>query len=355
MKIMTIIGTRPEIIRLSIIMKKLDEVCDHITVWTGQNYDDRLSKIFFEEFDIKGFNYNFQKMEILGESNTDKIYKNISYMIDMIGSAIEKEKPDKILILGDTNSSLAGAIIGERISVPVYHMEAGNRCYDMKVPEEKNRIMIDSISSFNLPYVENSRENLLQCGYPKNRIFKCGNPIYEVMIEHWPSYSGGIHVLVTAHRAENVDDPYRLLNIMNALKDIRNLINRKIIFSVHPRTRKKLKGLNYHFDGLEVCEPFNFSDFIQLERNSYCIITDSGTVQEEACILGKPCVIIRDSTERPETIEAGGHIVSGLEKDKIVECFKLVTSNNIECKMPDGYIERNVSDKVINFLLGKQL
>lgn len=358
MKIMTILGTRPEIIRLSIIMKKLDKVCEHITVWTGQNYDDRLSKIFFEEFDTRKFDYSFDD----NSANTSFHY-SLGTMIKNIGNAIKESKPDKILILGDTNSSLAGAIVGERMGVPVYHMEAGNRCYDMKVPEEKNRIMIDSISSFNLPYVENSRENLLQCGYPKNRIFKCGNPIYEVMqrykfhknVKIFDSVSESNYILVTAHRSENVDNPYRLLNIMNALERISLISDKLIIFSVHPRTKDKLKGLNYQFDKLKICEPFNFAEFVELESDSYCIITDSGTVQEEACILAKTCVIIRDSTERPETIEAGGHIVSGLEKDRIVDCFKLVTSNHISYKVPDGYDEINVSDKVINFLLGSQL
>lgn len=350
MKVMTILGTRPEIIRLSIIMRKLDEVCDHVTVWTGQNYDDKLSKIFFEEFDVRKFDYSFND-----NSKNISFHYNFAMMISNIGGAIQETKPDKILILGDTNSSLAGAIVAERMGVPVYHMEAGNRCYDMKVPEEKNRIMIDSISSFNLPYVENSRENLLQCGYPKNRIFKCGNPIFEVIIRHWPSIEGEKHILVTAHRAENVDDPNRLLNIIYALKEISKIKKYPIIFSVHPRTKEKLKGINHEFENIEFCEPFNFSKFIELERRAYCIITDSGTVQEEAIIFRKPCVIIRDSTERPETLEAGGHIVSGLDKNRIVECFKIVTNKNIEFKLPDGYDQNNVSDKVINFLLGNQL
>ncbi len=366
MKVMTILGTRPEIIRLSIIMKKLDDACDHVTLWTGQNYDDKLSTIFFEEFETRKFDYDLgtRSHDVMHLSSPEpKIISNPFYvtfgkMIDGIGSVLQHEKPDKVLILGDTNSSLAAAIVAERMGYPIYHMEAGNRCYDMKVPEEKNRIMIDSISSFNLPYVENSRENLLQYGYPKNRIFKCGNPIFEVMTEkqRWPGLngSGKNHILVTAHRAENVDNPIRLLNIIDALKKIYKLTKKKIIFSVHPRTREKLKGLNYEFDGLDACEPVDFKTFIELEYNAEVIITDSGTVQEEACIFQKPCLIIRDSTERPETIEAGAHIVSGLETDRIVECFKRIRTMK-QNAIPDEYVDGLVSNKVINFLLGTQL
>lgn len=360
MKIMTILGTRPEIIRLSIIMRELDEACDHVTVWTGQNWHPRLKDIFLEEFEVRKFDYDFQK-----SANTSRVYKNLAYMIEKIGEAIQAQQPDKILILGDTNSSLAAAVVGERMGVPVYHMEAGNRCYDMKVPEEKNRIMIDSISSFNLPYVENSRENLLQSGYPKNRIFKCGNPIGQVIEERCLPDLGKFfadleilrnqYILVTAHRSENVDNPNRLLNIMDALKKISKIKKFPIVFSVHPRTQEKLNGLQYEFDNLKICKPFNFTEFIALERSAYCIITDSGTVQEEASIFWKPCVIIRDSTERPETLEAGSHIVSGLETDRIVECFKRITAHVQEQFCPDGYDDRAVSDKVINFLLGNQL
>ena len=373
MKIMTILGTRPEIIRLSIIMKKLDEVCDHVTLWTSQNFDDKLSTIFFEEFNTRKFNYDLglRSHDVMDiglpepEIVSNPFYLKIGKMIYGIGSVIYREKPDKILILGDTNSSLAAAIVGERMGVPVYHMEAGNRCYDMKVPEEKNRIMIDSISSFNLPYVENSRENLLQCGYPKNRIFKCGNPIYEVMQSNYLPDTARLlgdlgilinqYILVTAHRAENVDNIKRLLNIIDALKKISKIKNYPIIFSVHPRTEGKLEGIQHNFDNLKICKPFNFSEFIELERHAYCIITDSGTVQEEASILMKPCVIIRDSTERPETLEAGGHIVSGLQTDRIVECFKKITEHGKQWCVPEGYNDLQVSDKVINFLLGNQL
>ena len=363
MKVMTVLGTRPEIIRLSVIMKKLDRACDHVTVWTGQNYDDKLSKIFFEEFDTRKFDYVFSD-----NSKNISFHYSLAMMISNIGGAIKESKPDKVLILGDTNSSLAGTIVAERMGVPVYHMEAGNRCYDMKVPEEKNRIMIDAISSFNLPYVENSRENLIANGFPKNRIFKCGNPINEVINNtelrgNWMEdlfMKLGIHknkyILVTTHRAENVDDPQRLTNIVLALEEIKKISGKEIIFSVHPRTKDRLKTYSkVLLDKLIICEPFNFKEFILLEMDADCIITDSGTVQEEAAIIGKPCVIIRDSTERPETIEAGLHVVSGLDKEKIVECFKLVTNQKLECRIPDGYCDSNVSDKVINFLLGKQL
>ncbi len=365
MRIMTILGTRPEIIRLDVIMKKLDQLLDkdHITVWTGQNYDKNLKDIFLQEFGTRKFNSFNNKL-------SSQFHFQMSDMFTHIGQEIIDYKPDKILILGDTNSSLAAAIVGERMGVPVYHMEAGNRCYDPKVPEEKNRMVIDRISSFNMPYVQNSKENLLREGFPKERIFVTGNPIHEVMKtyqDHTLFMNNDIckrleveeydYVLATAHRAENVDDRKRFVNLMNAINKIAN--KQPVIFSVHPRTRSKLDDKYTNFaieknENIKYCEPFSFFDFICLQRYARCIITDSGTVQEEACILKKPCVVIRDSTERPETVEAGSAIISGLETENICRSYDLIMRNH-DFLVPEGYLDQNVSVKVLNFLMGNQL
>ncbi|MGM0923094.1 MAG: non-hydrolyzing UDP-N-acetylglucosamine 2-epimerase [Bacillota bacterium] len=358
MKIMTILGTRPEIIRLSLIIRKLDLFADrHILVHTGQNYNRNLSDIFFEEMEVRQPDYFIQSVfHSLGEQ--------LGNMFPEIEKIINKEKPDRILVLGDTNSALC-AIIAERMGIPVFHMEAGNRCFDTSVPEEINRKIIDSISSFNLPYTDNSRDNLLLEGIPTNRIWVSGNPIYEV-VHHFQDkidksdilkkldLKPGGYILVTAHRAENVDNENRLINIIEGLHSTVKKHQIPIVFSVHPRTQDRMKkfGINSPHTLVKFCEPFGFIDFIKLQKNARCVVTDSGTVQEESCILGIPSVTIRKSTERPETVLCGSNVVSGLESKRIAECLDLMMQSSNNWKIPKGYDDVNVSAKVIHFILG---
>ena len=278
---------------------------------------------------------------------------------------LKKEKPDAVLILGDTNSSIAG-IMAKRMKIPVYHMEAGNRCFDLKVPEEKNRRIIDAISTYNLPYTPNSRENLIREGFPKDRIFESGNPIFEVidnfderirqsLIMEKLNLSRDRFILVTAHRQENVDVPERLSNIMQALIEISEGYDLDVIFSVHPRTRARitdqLESRLNDYPKIRLCEPFGFFDFIRMEKMCLAAISDSGTVQEECCLFNTPTVTIRDTTERPETVDCGSNMVSGLETEDIVRCFNVMLTCDTEWSYPVGYTDYDVSDRVIKFVL----
>jgi len=355
MKIMTILGTRPEIIRLCLIIKKLDKLCNHTLVYTGQNYHPKLKDIFFKELEVRQPDYSIN-------SKADTFGKQISIIFQEIERILLEVKPDRVLILGDTNTDLS-AIIAERMGIPVYHLEAGNRCYDPKVPEEKNRRIIDSISTYNMPYTPNSCNNLIKEGIPREKIFITGNPINEVMqhfnekisnspIAHTLKLLPAPYALVTAHRAENVDVEPRLRNIITALNTLAN--DMPVILSCHPRTQSKLIKfrINTHVN-LRINEPFGFFDFIKLEKLASIIITDSGTVQEEACILNIPAVIIRDTTERPETCEVGASMISGLEDKSILRCISIMMNHKREWKQPIGYSDTDVSEKVIKFILGK--
>ena len=356
MKILTITGTRPELIRLSVIIKKLDNLVDHVLIYTNQNYDKNLSTIFFDDLGIRKpnyyFNFDFNSFgEFFGQS------------IIEFEKILKEEKPDKILILGDTNSGLL-AIVSEKYNIPVYHMEAGNRCYDSRVPEETNRKIIDNVSKYNLPYTENSKQNLLSEGFHKNYVFKTGNPILEVL-EYYREeiYKSNIlekldlqykrYVLVTTHRSENVDDPDTLRGILSSLIKISK--DTKIVFSVHPRTKQKIKNLNIDMgDNIILSEPFGFFDFVKLEKGAKLIITDSGTVQEEACIFDIPSLTIRESTERQETIECGSSILTGTKYSDIIQSYETITKMSHKWDIPDDYMVKNVSDVVINILMGKK-
>jgi len=358
MKVITVLGTRPEIIRLSLIIEKLDQLCDkHILVHTGQNFDPTLSDVFFEELNIRKPDYHFtQHQNSLGHQ-MGQIFLELE-------KVITKEKPDKALVLGDTNSALS-AILFERMGIPVYHMEAGNRCYDLRVPEEKNRKIIDTISTYNLPYTLNSKENLLKEGFPKNRIFVTGNPINEV-IQHYNdkiekskilevlNLNKKDYFLVTIHRAENVDDHETLTEILNGLHLIATHFNKRMICSIHPRTKSKIEQLkNFQPHPLiEFYSPFGFFDFIRLEREAFCLLTDSGTVQEEGCIFNIPAVTIRKTTERPETVDCGSNMVSGIEAKNILLSVRTMVTSKTNWELPTGYGDTNVSEKVVKIILG---
>jgi UDP-N-acetylglucosamine 2-epimerase (non-hydrolysing) len=346
MKVMTIVGTRPELIRLSLIIPKLDKYCEHVLIHTGQNYNPLLKDIFFEELGIRAPDYVLE-------------CKTMGDILNAIEPIILKEAPDKILILGDTNSGLS-TIVAKKMGISVIHMEAGNRCYDDRVPEETNRRVIDHSSDILLPYTERSRQNLIREGISNNRIFVTGNPIEEVI----GYYSGGIsksnvlrtmgifqgrYFLATFHRAENVDNEKRLVKIIDSLKRLNGYYMIPVICSVHPHTKKRIGGIN--IEGLTLHEPFGFFDFVNLESNALCVISDSGTVQEECSLLHIPNVTIRDTTERPETVECGSNIISGTECESVLRCVKMALDMK-DWKAPVEYKKTNVSDTVVKIVCG---
>jgi UDP-N-acetylglucosamine 2-epimerase (non-hydrolysing) len=356
MKLMTVLGTRPEIIRLSRIIPKLDARCDHILVHTGQNYNERLNDIFFKELELRAADHSF-----VSKSKT-AIYQ-IGTILKKTEDLILKERPDKLLVLGDTNSGLS-AFVAKRLGVPVYHMEAGNRCFDDRVPEEVNRRVIDHSSDVLMPYTERSRANLLQEGIHSSRIFVTGNPILEVL-EHYDNAISRadalerLHIvdeeyfLVTLHRAENVDDPERMACFIRAFNSLCKKYGRKLIWSVHPRTRARLKTAAFRIDDrIIMTDPFGLFDFVRLEKGASCVLTDSGTVQEECCIFKVPNVTIRDVTERPETVEVGSNILSGCKPESIRSCVSIALESGRDWHPPAEYLVTNVSDTVLKIVLG---
>jgi len=357
MKIITIAGTRPEWLRLNLIIHKLDKLLgkNHIIIHTGQNFDAKLSDIFFKELKIRQPDYYLGAKGSLGEQ--------LSIIFKESEKIFIKEKPDKILLLGDTNSGLS-AIIAERMGIPCYHLEAGNRAGE-RIPEEINRHIIDSVCSMNFPYTHKSKSNLMREGFNPKKVIVSGNPIFEV-INYYESQINKSkilkqlnlkkknYVLVTLHRQENVDNPKRFNKIVQAY----NLIaeNTQVIVSTHPRTRSKINTLNILIHpNIKFLEPFGFFDFIKLEQNSQCLLTDSGTCQEEGCILHIPCIITRKATERMETIECGASILSGIETNDIYECYNQAIKMNRNWHPPIEYLDNNVSNKIISYLMNKEM
>ncbi len=356
MKVITILGTRPEIIRLSLIITKLDRWTDHTLLHTGQNYEPELDSIFFETMKIRRPNAYL-------DSRSETVFGQIAKILEFVEAWIDRVRPDACLILGDTNSGLS-AIVAEKKGVPVFHMEAGNRCFDLKVPEELNRKIIDHASSWLLPYVEGSRMNLLNEGINGERIFVTGNPIFEVL-EYYQAQIQASEALnrlgvmerkfflVTAHRAENVDVPERLTGIVSALNRLAEEYNYPVIWSFHPRTRSRMEKLSLKTHPLiKLCAPFDLFDFVRLEKAAFCVLTDSGTVQEECCIFHVPAVTLRDTTERPETIRCGSNLLTGCDIDTIIRGVEFVTQNGFRWEVPAEYVDPYVSDKVVRLILG---
>jgi len=355
MKVLTFFGTRPEIIRLSLIMKILDRHCEHITVHTGQNYHESLSDVFLRELDIRTPDFH------LGVKSSS-FAEQISQILKRADEVLEKVKPDKVLILGDTNSALT-AIVAARRGIPVFHMEAGNRCYDDRVPEEVNRRIIDHASTILMPYTERSKENLIKEGIERERIFVIGNPIYEVLkVFNEKIEASGIlerlnvkqneYFLMTLHRAENVDLLERLEKILEGVSKIADEFGKPVLVSVHPRTAEKLRLVRIRLDGIILLQPFGFFDFVKLEKNALAVLTDSGTVQEECAIFGIPNVTLRDVTERPETVEVGSNILSGSDPNSILRAAKIAISQQSNWKPPKEYLIENVSEVVGKIILG---
>lgn len=356
MKVLTIVGTRPEFIRLSIIIKKLDLHCEQILVHTGQNYDYELNQIFFKELNIR-------KPDIFLEAK-GSFGAQLAIISKKFEKVIKKVKPDRLLVLGDTNSSLS-AILAKRMGVPVFHMEAGNRCFDLKVPEEVNRKIIDHSSDILLPYTNRSCENLVNEGIPRRRIYITGNPIYEVLktfekqinnskILKKMNLNRNKFFLLTLHREENVDNKNKLKEFIGVLNDIHAKFKYTIIWPVHPRTKKNLVNNNLldpKNKALKIIKPLGFIDFVKLEKNSYCVLTDSGTVQEECSIFGIPNITLRETTERPETIESSSNMITSSNIEIILNAINISVKYSNNITIPEGYEVNNVSDKVCKILL----
>jgi UDP-N-acetylglucosamine 2-epimerase len=364
LKVVTIVGTRPEIIRLSRLIPKLDQYTDHVLVHTGQNSDPMLNDVFFEDLELRKPDYFLDvDTSSMGSVMGDTIKKSEEVLL--------KEKPDAVMILGDTNSSVA-AIVAERMHIPVYHMEAGNRSFDANVPEELNRKMVDHVASFNLPYNDYSLRNLLAEGIHPKRICITGSPIREIY-EHYKDniakskvvedlgLKEGEYFLVSAHRQENVDSPERLQELISSLMAIHDKWQLPIMVSTHPRTRKQLESIPDYSEikGITFHEPFGFLDYNQLQLNSKCVISDSGTISEESSILGFPAITIRDSIERPEAIDFGSIVMTGLQSDDVVAGILQVlessdssnkTAENSVRKFPLGYDVFDFSNRVLKFL-----
>jgi UDP-N-acetylglucosamine 2-epimerase (non-hydrolysing) len=359
MKIMTILGTRPEIIRLSRVIEKLDRLAGaHVLVHTGQNYDPMLSDVFFDELGVR------RPDHYLG-ARGNTFGEQIGQIITLAEKVLRDERPDRLLILGDTNSALS-AVAAKRLGIPVYHMEAGNRCYDDRVPEEVNRRIVDHSSDVLMPYTERSRMNLLREGFAGRRIFVTGNPILEV-IEHYQDRIDASDVLsrlnlepqkfflVTIHRQENVDIESRLRSLIASFETLHREYALPVIISTHPRTRAVMSrfGVNAEANsGIQFHEPFGLFDFISMERNAFCVLSDSGTVQEECCIFHVANVTVRDVTERPETLECGSNMLSGAAESDVLRCVRTVVDRKDKWIVPSEYLERGVSSTVAKIVLG---
>lgn len=355
-KVVTIVGTRPEIIRLSRLIPKLDEYTDHIFVHTGQNNDPKLNEVFFDDLELRQPDY-FLNVDTssMGSVMGDTIKKSEELFL--------KVKPDAVMILGDTNSAVA-ALVAERMHIPVYHMEAGNRSFDANVPEELNRRMVDHVASFNLPYNDYSLRNLLAEGIHPRTVCVTGSPIKEIY-----EYNRGKiakskilgelglkpkeYFLVSVHRQENVDSPERLKLVLNCLAALRDEWDLPVLVSTHPRTRKRLEEFGMHdVEGINFHEPFGYIDYNNLQLNAKCVVSDSGTISEESAIVGFPGVSLRDSIERPESLDSGSMILTGLDATNLVLGVKAVLgSNNQAIEVPAGYESSDFSERVLRFLI----
>ena len=360
MKVVTVLGTRPEIIRLSRVIPKLDTHCEHVLVHTGQNFDRRLSDVFFDEMEVRRPDAH---LEVRGSSPADQI----AQILAGCEKVFTEQRPDRLLLLGDTNSALC-ALVAKRMGIPVFHMEAGNRCYDDRVPEEVNRRVIDHCSDVLMPYTERSRANLLREGIRGENVYVTGNPIREVIEHYRPAVDASqvlgqlglerqSYFLVTLHRAENVDVRARVTAMVDALAQLSVRHACPVIVSTHPRMAARVAEFGLDAGGADVRfpEPFGLFDFVALESSARCVLTDSGTVQEECAIFGIPNVTLRDVTERPETLECGSNVVSGADVGSILRCVDLALSAPAGWTPPAEYMATSVSDTVVRLTLGYHL
>ncbi len=357
LKLMTIVGTRPEIIKLSEIIKKCDKYFDHILVHTGQNHDYTLNQIFFEELELRNPDIYLGVVgENLGITMGNVLAKSYEVM--------EKEKPDALLVLGDTNSCLS-VISAKRLKIPVFHMEAGNRCFDENLPEEINRRIVDHTSDVNLCYTEHARRYLNFEGIPKERTFVVGSPMAEILNKNSEKITKsevlktlglekGKYILLSAHREENIDNEKNFFELMNAINSLAENYKMPVIYSTHPRSRKFIEQRNFKFNDLvKNLQPFGFADYNHLQKHAFCVVSDSGTLAEEASYFKFPAVSIRTSTERPEAIDKGNFIIGGITKDQVLQAVNLAVEMNSNSHLGSevtDYTDESVSTKVVKII-----
>lgn len=355
LKVMTIIGTRPEVIRLSRVINALDRDTDHVLVHTGQNHDRELNAIFFEELGLCAPDYN------LGVA-ADTPAETIGRVIIGADQLLAIECPDAVLILGDTDSALA-TIAAKRRKIPVFHMEAGNRCFDERVPEEINRRIADHTADINLPYSSIAREYLLAEGFPADRVIKTGSPLFEVINHYRPgidrsevlrrlNVEAGRYFLVSAHRAENVDSDERIRLLAETFRAIAEKFAEPILVSTHPRTRKRIDALNLRFHPLvQLLDPFGFLDYNALQLNARAVLSDSGSISEESAIMGFPALNLRDAHERPEAMEHGVVMMTGLEPARVLHALDVLSAQETRPQLPADYAVPDLSEKVVRIIL----
>lgn len=360
LKVMTVIGTRPEIIKLAEVMHELDRFVDHCVVHTGQNYDYELNEIFFRDLGLRKPDYF---LEAAGGSPA----KTVARVIEKVDELLEKEKPDALLILGDTNSCMA-AYPAKRRKIPIFHMEAGNRCFDMRVPEEVNRRVVDHLSDINMPFSEAARANLLREGLPADRIIKTGSPLYELytnyraQIDASPvlnelSLTSGEYFLVSLHREENVDNLIHFESLLSVIREVSTVYKKPIIFAAHPRTRKRLEAEHTVLPAeVQLIKPLGLFDYTHLEMHALCVLSDSGTIQEDSSILNFPAVQLRESNERFEANDEGTVIMAGLNPERVLQALAIAIEQKRgeerEFRIPTDYAVPNVSKKVVRTIVG---
>jgi UDP-N-acetylglucosamine 2-epimerase len=359
LKVITVVGTRPEIIRLSRVMSKLDKHCDHVIVHTGQNYDYELNQVFFDDL-------NLRKPDHFLNAAGETAAQTIGQVIIGVDKVLQTEAPDAMLILGDTNSCLS-VIPAKRRKIPVFHMEAGNRCFDDRVPEEINRRIVDHSADINLPYSDIAREYLLAEGLPADRIIKTGSPMFEVLSHYRAGIDAsnalkeagveaGRYFVVSAHREENVDFEKNLRRLHETLNAIAETYDEPLLVSTHPRTRNRIEALNLSFDPrVRLLKPFGFLDYNALQMHSRAVLSDSGTISEESSILGFPALNIREAHERPEAMEEGAVMMVGLGKDRVLQALQIIADEGPERTTRATYVadysKPNVSDKVLHIIM----
>ncbi|WP_425104873.1 non-hydrolyzing UDP-N-acetylglucosamine 2-epimerase [Ancylobacter sp.] len=363
LKVMTILGTRPEIIRLSRVMARLDGLCDHRLVHTGQNYDYELNEVFFEDLGVR------RPDHFLGTGG-GSLGETLGKILIESEKVLAAERPDAVLILGDTNSAIS-ALMARRMKIPVYHMEAGNRSFDGNVPEETNRRLVDHIANFNLVYTEHARRHLISEGLPHRRIYLTGSPMREVLEHYRPRIEAsdvlrrlGLaprgYFIVSLHREENVDSRERLGELVGALSELAVRYDRPVIVSTHPRTRKRLEAAGLVADErVSFMKPFGFHDYNHLQKNAFCAISDSGTIAEEASLLDFPAITPRDAIERPEALDTGSIMVTGLSRAAILRGVEVATrlfaaraEQGLPTPVPEDYQVTNTSERVASLILG---
>ncbi|HMM93619.1 UDP-N-acetylglucosamine 2-epimerase (non-hydrolyzing) [Phycicoccus sp.] len=361
LKVMTVVGTRPELIRLSRVIARLDATVEHVLVHTGQNYDYALNEVFFRDLGIR------EPDHMLGV-DTSSLGAVLGGTLVAAEKVMLEERPDAVVVLGDTNSCIA-AVMAKRLRIPVYHMEAGNRCFDENVPEETNRRLVDHVADFNLVYTEHARRNLLAEGLHPRRILKTGSPMREVLDAYRDQILASDvlsrlaleeegYFLVSAHREENVDSPERLGALLDCLVAVRERFRLPVFVSTHPRTRKRLEALPEWSEpeGVTFSEPLGFHDYNRLQLSAACCLSDSGTIAEESTLLGFPAVTLRDSIERPEALDTGGILMTGLDAHDVVEAVTVAMGaprvrGEIGERTPEDYLIANTSERTVNFIL----